>query len=174
MNLIQKKVESIVQMIHSLPAQISSSQTNLISQCSSALWFRLANFTTLHFFINPSSADASLLETIQTVSKDILLIEEHVFTLVDGFNHLSTPFSDRLQSIEFSLSQLLLRSQSLSRSFEVLVGDQIESRESPRLTSRFLIAPLIYIEIRIIAQWIVVKYTRRWLKSSRCCHLPQD
>ena len=123
MNSIQKKIESIVQMINSLPSSVSHSQVYSSPQCKNMLLFTyLANSTTLNLYINPSSTSPSLQQTIETVSKDMLSIEEHVFTLVNGFNHLSISFTDRLQSIEFSLSQLLLRSQSLSRSFEKITA----------------------------------------------------
>lgn len=61
----------------------------------------------------------SLENEIEKVSDNLISIEEHVHQLLGGFGNVQIPLTERIETIESSLSQLTDKSRSISESMEV-------------------------------------------------------
>lgn len=73
--------------------------------------------TTLHLYVTPTGI--SLENEIEKVSDNLISIEEHVHQLLGGFGNVQIPLTERIETIESSLSQLTDKSRSISESMEV-------------------------------------------------------
>ena len=115
--MIRDKVMHVIEMIQAIPSQSSysplSMQSNTLNNQSS----------TIHFYINPSDQQsASLEETLENLSNQLLSIEEEVFSICGNCDY-SIPLDERLLSLQTSYQQLQEKSKSISEAMKVYCSE---------------------------------------------------
>lgn len=115
--MIREKVMRVIEMIQAIPSQSSysplSMQSNTLNNQSS----------TIHLYINPSDQQsASLEETLENLSNQLLSIEEEVFSICGNCDY-SIPLDERLLSLQTSYQQLQEKSKSISEAMKVYCSE---------------------------------------------------
>lgn len=115
--MIREKVMHVIEMIQAIPSQSSysplSMQSNTLNNQSS----------TIHLYINPSDQQsASLEETLENLSNQLLSIEEEVFSICGNCDY-SIPLDERLLSLQTSYQQLQEKSKSISEAMKVYCSE---------------------------------------------------
>ena len=115
--IIRDKVMHVIEMIQAIPLQSSysplSTQTTTLNNQPS----------TIHLYINPSNPQsASLQETLENLSNQLLSIEEEVFSICGNCDY-SIPFDERLLSLQSSYEQLQEKSKLISEAMKVYCSE---------------------------------------------------
>lgn len=119
MQSIHDKVSGIVSTINSISSCATQNIRSSSSICNDYLFISfIAPTTTLHLYVTPTGI--SLENEIEKVSNTLMSIEEHVHQLLGGFGSVQIPLTERIETIESSLSLLTGKSRSISESMEVI------------------------------------------------------
>ena len=115
--MIREKVMHVIEMIQAISSQSSysplSMQSNTLNNQSS----------TIHLYINPSDQQsASLEETLENLSNQLLSIEEEVFSICGDCDY-SIPLDERLLSLQSSYEQLQEKSKLISEAMKVYCSE---------------------------------------------------
>ena len=115
--MIRDKVMHVIEMIQAIPSQ--SSYSPLATQTTT-----LNNQpSTIHLYINPSNPQsASLQETLENLSNQLLSIEEEVFSICGNCDY-SIPLDERLLSLQTSYQQRQEKSKSISEAMKVYCSE---------------------------------------------------
>ena len=115
--MIRDKVMHVIEMIQAIPSQSSysplSTQTTTLNNQPS----------TIHLYINQSNPQsASLQETLENLSNQLLSIEEEVFSICGNCDY-SIPLDERLLSLQSSYEQLQEKSKLISEAMKVYCSE---------------------------------------------------
>lgn len=121
MQSIHDKVSGIVNTINSISSCTTQTIRSSSSICHAYLFISfVAPTTTVHLYVTPTGV--SLENEIEKVSNTLISIEEHVHQLLGGFGSVQIPLTERIETIESSLSLLTGKSRSISESMEVMLS----------------------------------------------------